>query len=716
MKFYNDFSQYMTTGPLLKSSWLLANDTLSVFINTTKPSIRGLFAYGKMGRLHNLLFDMDCQKLYSDLYGIYPYYKLNGKNHYPFRTGVDIRSSASFDTSGNREISVLPDENKITFENLTMFEEKTTSSDSFLPAWSIAIEGNSLHIKAKFPKDAEDCGIHLPWYPIYDKFRIGDEKKNTIQYHKHGIYEIYPDYFCEDYTEDITLEDTLSRQASVKVCVKEGRIRLRSCTRPEYGHALYLSTDAVSSGSSIDLVITLIPPKVTVTGEHYYPCGSSATVSIFKNGTHSEYTFIAASDPGVHTIQLDDITVFTYCAVPNDADMMKLAADACRKIFWKEGNLEGAPPYAFDPTTLEPNFRFKHSYCSHGMRCISSLAAEAVRSGDISYAEAALYAIQKVEALSYHGDDGHVFTPLLMTEDGDPRNNRGSCRPSDSGIIIRGLIHTAKAFLHFGANEKAKECVVLANNYSKTISKMQCSDGSFYDRYYYPTLEPSITNKGTVNNWCLQLWNLIPLLRHFRMDDDAVRLDTLVKKYIGYQIGKENSILYISGGGEDASDFGDALNTDATLFTMQYILTQDPAFKEYALQALKKSWLMSCMWADMPQYFGLYGNSDIGEFYDQPIGLFSAGGMHDLTAVEANLFVSDALENSFASDMADALHNARLGSFIRQNGGMYMVMLQCPGYYYRDERHSEMLMYGGVGVYAWHTAHKNSLILREMNL
>ena len=53
--------------------------------------------------------------------------------------------------------------------------------------------------------------------------------------------------------------------------------------------------------------------------------------------------------------------------------------------------------------------------------------------------------------------------------------------------------------------------------------------------------------------------------------------------------------------------------------------------------------------------------------------------------------------------------------FIRDNGGMYMVMFHCPGYYHRDERHSEMLMYGGVGVYAWDKAQQESSVLRELN-
>ena len=95
-------------------------------------------------------------------------------------------------------------------------------------------------------------------------------------------------------------------------------------------------------------------------------------------------------------------------------------------------------------------------------------------------------------------------------------------------------------------------------------------------------------------------------------------------------------------------------------------------------------------------------------------GIFSAGGMHDLTAVEANLFAAEVLNSSFGQDMADRLHSGRLGSFIRENGGMYMVILQCPNFMHYDERHSETLMYGGVGVYSWTEAEKSSQPLREI--
>ena len=48
----NDMSEYMRSGPLLKTAYLLAGENTAVYINAIKPSLRGLFAFGSFGRLN----------------------------------------------------------------------------------------------------------------------------------------------------------------------------------------------------------------------------------------------------------------------------------------------------------------------------------------------------------------------------------------------------------------------------------------------------------------------------------------------------------------------------------------------------------------------------------------------------------------------------------------------------------------------------------------
>lgn len=584
---------------------------------------------------------------------------------------------------------------------------------AIMPLFSVTLDGNAIRLRAVFPEGVTGGRLHLPWYPLYDRY-TADEETHFIDYYRDGIEGACNPYFQKRVSSPVTFTDSLSRQASLRISVTGGSLTLVSRTLPDMAYALYLSSDAQADGNVLDVCIEVLPPRATVSGGFYYPCGTDADVRISENGTERTETLSVPTERGIHTRKDSHNSWFSYCAIPDSGKMLSLAADAVRQTLWKTGNLEGVPPQAFDPVLLEPQTREKMCYCSHGMRAISCLCAQAIRAEDVRYAETALHAFRQVAKMSARLEDGALFTPLLMDDNGDTGPFKNSCRPGDTGILIRGLIHTALAFRRFGREKDALECIRLARDYALCLAHMQCGDGSFYERYRYPECTPASTDifKGTVNNWCLQLWYLLPLLKSAGEDAVYEKVRRMIIRFIDSQLDREPSILEMPGGGEDAADFGDAQNTAATLFGIRYLMTGDAEWKDYMEQALRKSWLLSCMWADMPQYFCIHGNSDLGNYYDYPCGLFSAGGMHDLTAVEANLFAAEECGSKFGADMAENLHNARLGSFFLDNGGMYMVLFQCPNVYHRDERHSEMLMYGGFGVYEWHSAEKSSFRLQ----
>lgn len=348
------------------------------------------------------------------------------------------------------------------------------------------------------------------------------------------------------------------------------------------------------------------------------------------------------------------------------------------------------------------------------MRLISCICAESIRSGNPEYVNAAERAFHVLVGVSFRMPDGAIFTPISMDADGSPGVRSTMCRPSDTGIIIRGLIAAAKTLLHFGQEKRAKVMIGYAWDYAKVFFKMQDADGSFYERYHYPDCRPAQKNKGTVNNWTLQLWNLCPLLRFAGMAAEADEVMNLIDRSIESQLNKTPSILEVAGGGEDHADFGDALNTAATLLAMKYCRSGKKEYRDYALQAIRKSWLLSCMWADMPGLFSLYGNSDLGVYYDQPRGMFSSGGMHTLTAGEACLFCADVLNSKMALDFADAMIRSRLSSFYLDNGGIVMVNMRCPNYHYVNTRLSEGLMYGDSGVRAFWEAERESAMIAQI--
>ena len=193
MNLQGDMSEYLRTGPLLHSAFLLAGKCTGVFINTSKPSIRGLYAFGSLGRLHNLLFDLDCIKLYNDRYGIYPSCTVEGKKLYPFHTGNDTVSNAtlSFLIDEKQDLRFHPENNTFEIRDQFLFGEGSREASAVLPLFAITVDNDTVRLKVRFPENAEDAALHIPWYPLYDSF-TSDGLQRPIEYYRNGFCGTYP--------------------------------------------------------------------------------------------------------------------------------------------------------------------------------------------------------------------------------------------------------------------------------------------------------------------------------------------------------------------------------------------------------------------------------------------------------------------------------------------------------------------------------------------
>ena len=706
---YNDMSQHLVTRKLMESACFLASDSSAVYINTLKPSIRTLFAFGKFGRLHNLVYDVDFCKLYSGKYGIYPCYTAEQGEAVPYSSSSTGHSRADYVLDATAHTDFCEAESRVTFRQLGMYVGN--QHVGILPEFSAQVLGDKLLLKVIFPEEATEKRIHLPWYPIFDRF-MEDGKEKYLEYYRDGHVEsFYNGGFCRYVSGDtLVIKDSYSRQASVQIKANGGKIQLKSCTLPEKNNSKYLSTDVYCDGTELEVEITLLPQRDVIAGSNFYPCGSNATIENLTTG--ETISFPVPKERGEYVYYIGkgkDTTAFHYGAVPEADYWMDKAADACIAITWPEGKMKNVPCYAFDPTNLTPHMRNGFVYCSHASRIIMVIAAAAIRNRDPYYADQAMAILEALFENSYHGEDGSIYTPLSMDENGSVGDRAGACRPSDSGIVVRGLIYIANAYLALGMEEKAEKAVRYAWANVMTIRKMQSEDGEFYERFTYPDAQPIITaanSKGTVNNWTLQLWDLLPLLRKFHMDYEYSETERIVTTFIDSQLNKTPSILQVAGGGEDCAEFGDALNTAATLMAIKYAQTGDETYQKYAEDALLKAWALSNIYADMPGFFCLYGNSDECVYYDQPEFLNCPAGMHDLTSMEANLCAYRLLGYDFGLECATNQFYARLVSFFLESGGMYMLYIRTPNYEWKDPHRSESLNYGGVGVYAMALARK----------
>jgi hypothetical protein len=724
----NDMSKYMHTQKLLESGFLLANENISVNIDTVKPRILGIYAYNKFGRLHQLVYDTDFMEQFKGQWGIIPQYHENGQLCLPFLHDNYLRGKDTYNSYKPSKVVFDAENNLLKLEGIRMYDENNKEHDSI--DFYVQLVNDTILLKVKFPQDVDKKRIHLPWYPLYDKYITGDGEEHFIEYYNYGFEGEYFPYFKKDIGKALTLKDHHSGQAGLRIEARNGSIELVSATEPALGHILKLSTDVECADDMMEIDIHLLKNPITVSCNPYYSVNDDIKLDIEFEKEAAPDNFDCdypisdgqicvgkGCEKGEHNVTLrykDYILKNKFYVVENPENKILKMADACRSFLWKEGKMKGIVPQGFDLETLEARPLSNFYYISHGMRIVPVLNAAALLKEDISYTEEAYNIIKRVIEISHKGEDGSIFTPICFDGDGKAASTNGS-RPSDQGIIIKGLLYCAESFQYFGKGDSAVECLKKAYGYFETLKKMQCEDGSFWSAYHYPSAEPNLScgeYKGTVNTWCMQLWNLAQLMRKLEIgkEDKYIQVNEImsfIERFVDSQIKKSPSIMEICGGGEDPANFGDALNTVATYFAMKYMLSGDERYKEYARQALYKAWLTSCFYVDMPEYFSLYGFSELGQFYNQPNGLMSFGGMHCLTIIESNMFCYTNLGIEMGLDVARYVYTDRLATFVKDNGGIYAAVFKSPNYFHREERYSEALMYGGVGVFSYYLL-KNS--------
>lgn len=718
----HDMSKHMKTMKLLESGYLLANDNIAAYIDVVRPRIFGIYAFNKFGRLHNLIFDTNAMGQDSGLWGIMPSYSINGETCFPFYHDANLRGKESYHSYKPSDIIFDQEGNSLKMNGIKMYNKNRVICPSI--DYSIQLKDDRIIINVKFPDNVDCKKVHLPWYPLYDKYKT-DETEHPVEYYNIGSEGEYFPYFKRNTGKSVILRDSTCRQAGLGIETKDGSIELVSCTVPEIGNVLKLNTDVLCTGDAVEIEMEILENPIVIKGNPYYYFSDKVNLDVDFNNKEITKEVLCnfpvndgqikvgeSHKTGENRIELrykDDLTKYDFYTMSCPKEKIIKMADACLKFLWKDGKMKGIVPQSFDLETLTPLKRSGYAYISHGMRIIPIINAAATVTEDITYSEKAYEIIKRVIAISNKGEDNSLFTPIYFDDEAAPCLTDAS-RPSDQGIIIKGLLYCADSFCHFERRDIARECICDAYSYFKTIQKMQCEDGSFWSRYHYPSAEPNTDSgeiKGTVNNWCMQLWNLAQMIQKLEMDgeDNSISVHEIIgviEKFIDWQLARSPSILEVCGGGEDPANYGDALNTASTYFTMKYMLTKNEIYKDYAQQAVYMAWLKSSFYADMPQYFSIYGGSDLGEWYNQPNGIPSFGGMCCLTSIEANLFAYSNLGIEISLDIAKYFYAARMATFVKDNGGVYMVVFYTPNYFHREEILSEALMYGGVGVFSYY--------------
>jgi len=710
-----DLSEYFRTEKLMESWYMLSNKNISILVDTIKPRILRVFAHGKFGTLQQLTYDTNGFEQDVGMWGIVPTYFVGEERFYPF-----IHQAKSFDDNSPDKILFDNKKNQINLEGITTYNKNRESGGKL--DMEILLKGNKIIISVEYPKEAESTELTSGWYPLYTEYkREKDREWKPVEYFRDGFLS-YNSVFNKDVGKRLVLTDWYGRVPILKIGCEKGSCRLVSGTDKERGNAFYLRALVKSRGRRNTVTMELIPNSINLklnpivpTGRNRIEISTQEIQNALVNGTKVP---IKKKEKGKYEIVVDvkkgknELTVAynerkclrKFYGIENPVLSFLKMAEVVSILPWKESPLKNIIPYFYYLDRLEPAYRAGYSFCAHSLRVFPLLATASLISNNRKYVKRAMECVEAVIDKSHHFSNGDLLVPLSLDKNGNPGYVSGT-RPSDNGIMIRALLYNYYVFKHLGDKKKAKRCIDFAIRYAHTYERMQEADGGFYPRYHYPDLKPNIgatEPKGTVNNWAVQLWELSCIYEDIDKKE-MERLRNICLKHIDFLLFKfKPGLLKIAGGGEDMPNFFDALSTASTYLAMKYLTTGDKKFKKYAEDAFKMAAYTVSHYIDQPQNFFYAACYHGGCFYNQPEGLLTKGGMHDLTLIEAGLFLKKYLDFDFGELVSRYSSADVLVDSLKDNGSLYGFITTVPNYYYLREDAAEPLNFGGVGIYGYY--------------
>jgi len=722
-----DLSEFLTTKRLMEAWYLLASDDVAVLVDTVKPRIYRVFTFGRFGTLQQLIYDTCGAEQDHGFYGIVPVYRVGDNVFYPF-----MHRQKDFTDNAPERIEFDPKKNRLRMQGIQCYD------DGFAPGgkidWTVTLKGTKLTVDIDFPHNADSCELSANLYPLYTDYQNASAKQaKPVEYFTYGFLGIHQPRFEQSMGKLLTLTDRQGQMPGLKITAREGECRLISHADSERSNAFRLNAIVQSKATRQRVDLDFLQNPVTVRCRPYYIADQSTQIQIASREkptvtVDGKPLTVRAKGKGVFvvtpTLKTGKHTLLaetkagrskrTLCALGAPDDALIRMGQAVAQLPWKNGPMKDLMPYFYYYDPLEPAGRGETadnagSFGSHSLRAITILIAVAMLNNDRRYVERAYKSLQAVVRKSHQFDDGDLLFPHEFDLNGKPYL-LNSTRPSDLGLMVRALRYTYHGFQHLGDQRKARACLELAYRYAHTLTKMQQPDGSFFPRYFYPTLNPNAAEPmGTVNNWAIQIWELANLYESVDREKAQVLRDVCIR-HADFLLDKNPSLLRITGGGEDPPNYMDGLSSSALFLMIKFLQTNDPKYKQYAHECFMMGALTTTIFIDQPQNFFCANSPWLPLYYNQP-DLPSKGGMHALTMIDAGLFLKKYLDDDFALYVASFNFANRLIDCVMPNGAIYGMTVEAPNVYYRRQDAGETLDFGCVGIYGHHYA--RSLLHRK---
>jgi hypothetical protein len=714
----------LTTQRLLDAWYLLADRNLAVLVDTVKPRIFKLFAFGRFGTLQQLLCDMETFQE-AGRRGVRVVYYRGDKRFTPLKDRPYV-----FEDTPSEGISFDPRGRAVSISGIQCFDPQL-QPDAKLDL-GVSLKGDTFKLTWKAPEDADRAEVEIELYPLYTDYWAAGWKEPELldYYHWNSRHHNPAGGFSESAPDQVELIDRHGRMPRLLIAAPGMEIGLSAfCDRERNdAHRLLLAIKGPLAGQ---VAFSLKPNPVTVHCLPIVPAGSPHRIEITCRNRPSVvaagHSFpVRKAGPGQwraairvphgvsrllveSTDGVSDRPIAAVAEIPSWVEKMGRAAAAC---LWKHGPVKDLMPQFIDVKRLVGKARGPHgksqksvAYCSHNPRALMVVAAAARQTGDRALLRRAWDSIRAMARLAYHHEDGALVLPIYIYPDGSP-GAVDATRPSDPAIAIRSILMVRSVFLEWGERRLAAEALRIARGFALSILKMAGPEGQLEARYRYPTLElthrAQIPGRGTVNNWVMAAWDLAGILEASG-DPLAARLRALCIRHADLLVASKPSILRLAGGGEDGPNNSDALNLAAAFFLLKHLQTGEAAWADRARQAFLMAALNNTMvHIDQPQNFFFTFDWTESIWHDGPMNVMSKGGMHDLTSCDVGMALVRYLGDGFVRDMCSYQFLARLVDGVYESGAVLNRVTAMPNFQLVKTDFTETLNFGAVGVMAFY--------------
>jgi hypothetical protein len=720
----NDLSCYLHTEQMENAYVMLKGENIAALVDFRKNRVLRFFAFGQLGTLQNLTYHTINDASYW-FEGIHPYRVQDGAVLYPFRADKysDDRASAI----GFDEAQI-----QARFGQVNLYPAHGKGSTAYC-VWSVRAKQTSLYFEVNSvgrKSDEDATGIEGTVYPLYDRVLVNG-KEESLQ------YEFEPTLLGGPWVGDGTVEfrDSLGRMPRLRVTSKEGRVIYEAVelTKRLVG-ARSLIFRAEAAGGKAEVAVELLPNPVTISVNPLLQAGSDLEVRVLTTA------------PGVPTLELDEVEVplkkvsryvwearirpakgrrnlvaryyeaqsnRSICAVGDFRQATIQIGDALLRLQqrtedeWPEQ--EGMIPQVMN-RNFTPRLWFAITAASEYMaRTAMSLAAATLVTGDAKYVDGALRACRTYVLKSQKLGEGRIVAPIFGPNGKVPRAADTSwLRPSDFGIMVRGLLACYTGLNYVHRRKEASEALDLAYQVTMGLRALQGPHGEWSPRYNY--FEPKYEGgNGFVNNPHYALWHLSEILA--KVDPaKAKNVRALIQDQLESMPNFTSRQPITTGsvhGDEDVPNDPQSWASATALTLVGYLLAGQDWIANRAKTCSHAGIWVSDFYIDEPEHFALpAAPADLPVWVGGYLGGRAYGGMYDLVQEEARIIVAQFLDDQFSADASAYLFASRLAWAVESDGFVCGSEQTFPELYYRNREYAETLNYGGVGVYLlWYWQH-----------